>query len=348
MRRVLSLAVLAVAVVVSGWMSVAVTAQPQTPLLPSGASTAANQTTIAGHVDGIEGLLATIDSALSVLDDAAGELADEYITVRLSNGSDFLTPGTDYTHNAALTADSTSGPVGLFIAKDFDGSALPNPAGTENDAVLGTASLSGVQYMMLVSEDGSLQYGTSTTPLVVGDGSGSLNVIVDSGTVTTVSTLTTLSQFGGNAINLGAGNVGTGTLRTTLAADDPLVARRAGDPCFYGTKLVVAIDQTSGEQLFTGTASNRTYVCQINIVTATAQNIALVSGTGTVCATSLGPMAGGTTAATGWNFAANGGIALGDGSATVAKSDTDADNICLLQSSSGQVSGSITYVVAAN
>ncbi len=37
---------------------------------------------------------------------------------------------------------------------------------------------------MVVNEDGSLERGTATTPYVVGDGSGALNVIVDSGAVT--------------------------------------------------------------------------------------------------------------------------------------------------------------------
>lgn len=120
------------------------------------------------------------------------------------------------------------------------------------------------------------------------------------------------------------------------------------DPCSFKTKNYFAISQTTGTQLFTGTASNRTYVCSIDIVTATAQNISLVSGTGTVCATSTGPMSGGTTAATGWNFAANGGIVKGNSTASIYKSDTDADNICLLQSGSGQISGSLTYVVAPN
>lgn len=120
------------------------------------------------------------------------------------------------------------------------------------------------------------------------------------------------------------------------------------DPCSSMKKIHVAINQTTGTQLLTGTASNRTYICQISLVTATAQNIALVSGTGTVCATSLGPMLGGTTAGTGWNFAANGGIVLGDGSASVTQTDTDADNVCLLTSSTGQISGGISYVVAPN
>jgi hypothetical protein len=124
--------------------------------------------------------------------------------------------------------------------------------------------------------------------------------------------------------------------------------RAAPDPCSSGTKVFVPISQTTGTQLLTGTASNRTYVCSINIVTATAQNIALVSGTGSVCATSTGAMMGGTTAATGWNLAANGGIVVSGGGASVAKSDTDADNVCLLQSSTGQISGTLVYVVAAS
>jgi hypothetical protein len=69
---------------------------------------------------------------------------------------------------------------------------------------------------MLTGEDGSLQYGTSTTPMVV-DITGSDTLA----TVTTVSTVTSLSQFAGNAINLGAGSVSTGTLRTTLGNDSP-------------------------------------------------------------------------------------------------------------------------------
>ena len=120
------------------------------------------------------------------------------------------------------------------------------------------------------------------------------------------------------------------------------------DPCSSTAKLYVAISQTTGTQLFTGTASNRTYVCSIHVLSATAQNIALVSGTGTVCATSPHAMIGGTTAATGWNFAANSGVVLGDGEATIAKSTTDADNVCILMSSTGQLSGVIAYAVAPN
>lgn len=105
----------------------------------------------------------------------------------------------------------------------------------------------------------------------------------------------------------------------------------------------INIASSSGATLINGVSGLKTYICQINLITATAQNVALIEGTGTVCGTSTAGMAGGATAATGWNFAANGGIALGDGRAMVAKTITAADNICLLPSGAGQISGNVTY-----
>ncbi len=119
--------------------------------------------------------------------------------------------------------------------------------------------------------------------------------------------------------------------------------------CEREEPIYVSIDQTSGEQLATGTASERIYICSFHIVTATAQNIALVSGTGTVCATSTSGVEGfgGASAATGWNFAANGGISMGATTQALGRTDTNADNLCLLQSGAGQVSGGLTYVSLA-
>jgi hypothetical protein len=60
---------------------------------------------------------------------------------------------------------SDEGPQVMLEAADFDGAALPNSV-TEGQAARQKGSQSGVTYAMLVSEDGSLQYGTSTTPMV--------------------------------------------------------------------------------------------------------------------------------------------------------------------------------------
>lgn len=119
-------------------------------------------------------------------------------------------------------------------------------------------------------------------------------------------------------------------------------------PCEREVTLYVQISQTTGTQLVTGTASERVYICSISLVTATAQNIALVDGTGSVCATSPTGLLGGSTAATGQNFGANGGWVLPYNPYAYAKTSTDADNVCLLQSGAGQVSGVLTYVSIPN
>ena len=119
------------------------------------------------------------------------------------------------------------------------------------------------------------------------------------------------------------------------------------DPCKAQTKFYVSINQIGNTQLVTGTASKKIYICSIHVVVAVATNAALVEGTGSVCATGTAGVSGfgGATAATGWNFAANGGIALGNGDAAVGAEGTNADNLCLFNSGSGQVSGGISYVV---
>ena len=119
------------------------------------------------------------------------------------------------------------------------------------------------------------------------------------------------------------------------------------DPCKAQAKLYASISQTANTQLVAGTASRKIYVCSIHVVAAAAANVAVVEGTGSVCGTSTTGVTGfgGATAATGWNFAANGGIALGNGDSSLGAEGTSGDNLCIYNSGSGQVSGGISYVV---
>ena len=119
------------------------------------------------------------------------------------------------------------------------------------------------------------------------------------------------------------------------------------DPCKAQTKLYASISQTANTQLVAGTAARKIYVCSIHVVAAAAADVAVVEGTGSVCGTSTTGVSGfgGATAATGWNFAANGGIALGNGDSSLGAEGTSGDNLCIYNSGSGQVSGGISYVV---
>lgn len=122
------------------------------------------------------------------------------------------------------------------------------------------------------------------------------------------------------------------------------ITPNAQDPCEAATRTQVLINQTTSTQVLAGTSSVKIYVCSFHLISATAQNIAVVEGTGSVCATGIAGVAGGTTAATGWNLAANSGLSLGTGGKWIMQTATNADNFCILQSGAGQVSGSFTYV----
>ena len=243
--------------------------------------------------------------------------------------------------NPLLTGGYASAAAPTVVSADGDavrdwrtlsGATVTQPtfAGVLGVAGTGTRN-SGVQRVTIATDD-----------VVPASQSGTWTVQPGNTANTTpwLATVTSLGEGGTADAAVAAG--ATGSVNAKLRQLTNLTL----DPCTSTAKVYVSISQTTGTQLFTGTASNRTYVCSIHVVSATAQNIALVAGTGTVCATSTVGLMGGSTAATGWNFAANGGLAIGNGAGAIAKSTVNADNICILMSSTGQLSGNISYVVA--
>jgi hypothetical protein len=118
------------------------------------------------------------------------------------------------------------------------------------------------------------------------------------------------------------------------------------DPCVNGSRTPVSINQTANTKLVSGVSAKKIYVCSFKWITASAQNVALVEGTGTTCATSTAGLLGfgGSSAATGDNLAANGGIVLSGGGYSLGQENTAADDLCLFQSGTGQVSGGLVYV----
>jgi len=135
-------------------------------------------------------------------------------------------------------------------------------------------------------------------------------------------------------------------INTSQIAGTPLVA----DPCSTATKSYLSVSEatSSTTKIISGTSSKHTYLCSIFVISATAQNINLLSGTGTNCGTINGSLFGTNTssgaAANGPNLAANGGWVLGNGASAIARDTSSADDICFTSSSTGQVSGALTYV----
>lgn len=160
MRRValVILATLLAAHSVSAQQAVRVTSST----LPSGASTSGNQTTLIGHVDGIEGLLATIDSVLD------SSLTSQQAT---ESGIGTLSSAVDLTATAikTLLVDPTG--AALDLASD---AVVGDPAVTSGPQIVGKYSASALTTVT----DGDAQYFwlTSGGALNIADGGGSITV----------------------------------------------------------------------------------------------------------------------------------------------------------------------------
>src|SRR5215472_12751218 len=127
------------------------------------------------------------------------------------------------------------------------------------------------------------------------------------------------------------------TISTIASITNVNISQRGGsaaalDPCETNAKSFVKISLTTNTQVITGASSKQTYFCSANFVAAGAVNVAVVEGTGSTCGTgTLGTISGGATAATGWNFGANGGIVLAPGNASIGVTATGGGgaNICV-------------------
>jgi hypothetical protein len=108
-----------------------------------------------------------------------------------------------------------------------------------------------------------------------------------------------------------------------------------------------AVSMTSATTtlMVTGVSGRHVRICSVNLVTAIANNVVMISGTGATCGTGTAGIAGGTTAANGWNFAANGGITVGSGIGTVMQTAATGDSVCIITSAAGPLAGTIAYTI---
>lgn len=125
----------------------------------------------------------------------------------------------------------------------------------------------------------------------------------------------------------------------------------AGDPCQTSVKttLPITLATAAVKVIATGVSAKKIYVCQINLNNNAADTVAIFEATtATTCATSAVAVVGAGTsvasAGTGYNFAATGGISIGNGANQVLQTATNANDLCIAQSAATQLTGSITYV----
>jgi hypothetical protein len=164
--------------------------------------------------------------------------------------------GTQYTEDAASAAD----PVGnALIGRRRD--ALSTETTTDGDNTALNATGKGELYVKHVD---ALPITDNSGSLTVDQPTGSnLHTVVDSGTITTVSTVTNLSQLGGTAVTMGTGVRTSGTQRVTIATDDVVPVAQSGS-WTIGTvstvSNVVHVDDNSGSLTIDAPVATPVYV----------------------------------------------------------------------------------------
>ena len=93
----------------------------------------------------------------------------------------------------------------------------------------------------------------------------------------------------------------------------------------------ISITTATTTRIVAPSASNKTYICSLFLTSAAADNVGIVEGTGGTCGTGTAGVIGGTTAANGPNFAANGGVLLqAGGKVAIAQTAGTNVDLCLI------------------
>lgn len=192
------------------------------PVSVSGVATAAKQDTIIGHVDGIEGLLTTIDGDTGALAACASgsELQVDIVTSALPTGAatsakqDTIIGHVDGIEGLLTTIGADTGALaacasGTELQVDIVTSALPTGAATAANQTTIIGHVDGIETLL------------GTTNTNTGNSATSLAVIDDWDESDRCKVNPIVGQAG---VAAGAGAVGATVQRVTLASDDPAVA----------------------------------------------------------------------------------------------------------------------------
>lgn len=254
-----------------------------------------------------------------------------------SGNQSALSLQTDGSVRAAITNTPT---VTANAGTNLNTSALLTTAA--HDSAFGTAGTADTQVR-------TVQGIASMTPLLVNPGTAANFGIYAEDAAETAGG--NLSMAGSVRRDTAASSAGAAGDNATINTDaNGLLWSRTLDPCTALAKTFIPINITTATTTeltpSLAGASTNYYVCSLNLVTAAANNVALADDDTDNCASVTSGLAGGTTAGSGWNLAANGGLTFGNGAGSVFKTNGANRVLCLVTSAATQLSGSITVVAA--
>lgn len=186
-------------------------------------------------------------------------------------------------------------------------------------------------------------YTTAQTSPISLDLSGNARIVLPAETTKVIGTIRNVGNVGGVFDAVSGAAVPANLLYYGVNVGGNITPV-VGDPCQTNAHSYQPISQTTSTQLFAGTSAKKTYVCHVFVLANAAETVTLVSGTGTVCATSPHAMIGPASVTALGAVSANGGFSLGNGGYAIAASTTNADNVCLVQVGAVQLTGVISYV----
>jgi hypothetical protein len=274
--------------------------------------------------------------------------------------------------------------LGVNVAGTLRGATAVNPSGTVYATQTDLTSVNGVTTLTGTGATGTGAQRVTVsgdTATVAGSapgtaGTASANVLSVQGIASMTKLLVTPdsvalpanqsvneAQVNGVTVLTGVGAAGTGTQRVVDVASGTTGAAPPAQASFVGglqsgatggflggfpacdLGKVVNISTATTTLMVTGVSGRQVRICAFHMITTLANNVAWLEGTGATCGTGTAGMAGGTTAASGYNFAANGGIAMGTGIGQVMLTATTGDSVCLITSAATQLSGFISYTI---
>lgn len=341
--------------------------------LPSGASSAANQTTIIGHVDGLEALLAgtlTVGGTVTVTDGAgalnvicdsgcggAASFEDDDVFTATTTPVNIM--GALYDTTPAAITDGSAGAVrmnssrvlmvdGSGVTQPISAASLPLPTGASTSANQTTiiGHVDGLEGLLTTIDADTGNIATSVATIAGAVSGTEMQVDVLTMPNVTIGTFPdnepfNVAQINGVTVLMGAGNTGTGSQRVTIASDQAPVTVRAGNSnaiisCTNNSKLNMTTATTTEIVALSG--STRIYVCSFSIMTSAATNVKFVDGTGSNCATSQSDVSSNMHFLTTMP-----GIARGSGQGMILKTSTDGDALCVTSSSAVNVDIDVSW-----
>ena len=174
------------------------------------------------------------------------------------------------------------------------------------------------------------------------DGSGYLEVNVE--TATGLAAGSTTSGQTGSMIMAATTSAPPSltTAQTNYLSTDLNGGLRTAPSCVGNT---IPINQTTSGGVDVHTFTGYGYICSIVLISGTQQSIGLAEGTGSVCGTGTAYLMGGSGGT--MVLAQYGGFSAVSGTPFM-KLKNSADHLCVLQSSTGNVSGFITFADLTN